>query len=446
MEAPRAEPVVDMDSLPVPDFDDYFAERKRFGMFKPEDLVLPLESSRGCWWGAKSHCTFCGLNANGMGYRQKDYERFRAEVQTVVERYRPRYLFMADNILSMKYFKDFVQWAKQKQVAVDFFYEIKSNLTRKQVEELADAGITMVQPGIESFSTKTLALMKKGLRGIQNVAFLKYAADYGVITAYNLLCGFPGEDPAEYQRMAHQLPKLVHLRPPNGVSDIEFHRFSPYHSRPLEFGIELKPSWQYSYIYPFPEETLARIAYLFQSKAHSDVSYKEPVARVVAQWRQVFDALNCTLTWGEREDGILVQDRRPGFTPCDYMIRGHAVKVYQLLDEPRPLRAAMRDLVHLATKTPEPSPVATSSRSTRVAASFRSAYAYPHALAVTVFAPDIASRTISFTEAQFAAEPEACIRPLVDAGILYEEDGCYLTLAVNENHRTSKVGWGNLGI
>jgi ribosomal peptide maturation radical SAM protein 1 len=446
-EGPKAEPVTDMNGLPIPDFDDYVAERKKLGLFKPEDLCLPLESSRGCWWGAKAHCTFCGLNANGMGYRQKEYERFRGEVETVVERYKPRYLFMADNILSMKYFKDFVQWAKQKNIAVDFFYEIKANLSRKQVEDLADAGITMVQPGIESFSSKILALMKKGLRGIQNVAFLKYAADYGLISAYSILGGFPGEDPLEYERMARQLPKLVHFRPPNGVVDIEFHRFSPYHSRPSEFGIRLKPSWRYSYIYPFPEETLARIAYLFelQGRTALDLSYMRPLAHIVAKWRELFDATNCALTWSEREGGILVKDRRPGFAACNYLISGHAAYVYRLLDEPRPLRAAVRDTVRIsATKSqPTPRPQAKASPEALYRTPF-SPYGFP--AVATLYATRVAERTISFTGAEFADNPEACVQPLVDAGILYEDNGWYVTLPVMENFRQIKLGWSNAGI
>ena len=31
--------------------------------------ILLFETSRGCWWGARAHCTFCGLNGENMGYR-----------------------------------------------------------------------------------------------------------------------------------------------------------------------------------------------------------------------------------------------------------------------------------------------------------------------------------------------------------------------------------------
>ena len=30
---------------------------------------LPFESSRGCWWGQKSQCTFCGTNQDAISHR-----------------------------------------------------------------------------------------------------------------------------------------------------------------------------------------------------------------------------------------------------------------------------------------------------------------------------------------------------------------------------------------
>ena len=108
---PPAAPVADMNGLPIPDYDDFLAARERSDIgVTGQPLILALESSRGCWWGAKNHCVFCGLNANGMGYRQKSYERFRDEVSTIAQRYKPRSLFMSDNILSAGYYKDFVEF------------------------------------------------------------------------------------------------------------------------------------------------------------------------------------------------------------------------------------------------------------------------------------------------------------------------------------------------
>jgi ribosomal peptide maturation radical SAM protein 1 len=463
-EAPPARPVEDLDALPVPDFDDYVAERRKFGLHKPDQLVLPLESSRGCWWGAKSHCTFCGLNANGMAYRQKEYGRFTREVLAIAERYKARYLFMADNILSTKYFHDFVHWARAHSLGLDFFYEIKANLNRSQVMELADAGITFVQPGIESFSTKTLKLMRKGIRGIQNIAFLKYSRDYGLIVTYNILGGFPGEDPKEYETMAANIPKLRHLRPPNGVGNIEFHRFSPYHNQPESFGIKLRPSWHYSFIYPFDQETLARIAYIFEIKGRfdDDLTYLRTAGKIVAEWRKIFDSDVCTLTWEQQDNTIIIRDRRPGFLACDYELTGHAVAVFHTFDEPRALRAVAREsapveelvqLAHHAGGNVARRSGSAARGSVAVIDTPSSRLAPPQDAAVSnrlavrgIPVGFNGRRQIHFTEEDFIADPVACVQPMVDIGLLYEEDGWYLSLPVTHSFRKVQAGWTDIRV
>lgn len=454
----RAEPIRDMNSLPIPDFDDYISDRKRFGAYQNKELCLPLESSRGCWWGAKSHCTFCGLNANGMAYRQKDAERFQAEVTVIADRYQVRYLFMADNILSTKYYRDFVNWAKTRGVGLDYFYEIKANVTRAQMQDLADAGITMVQPGIESLSSKTLSLMKKGIRGIQNVAFLKYAREYGISTAWNLLGGFPGEDPFEYERMARLLPMLSHLQPPNGMIDIEFHRFSPYHNDPQAFGIRLRPHEKYSFIYPFDEEQLNDLAYLFELEGRTpgDLSYLRPVSRAINLWKRAFRANDCTLTWRADGDDILISDRRTGFTVRNYRLQDYAAVVFAMIDYPTKLikpevigecqgqsiEQSGRDCGAIVGHNQH--------RSNRQDDLVLGSYYLDEGVRIRSNGLQSELRTVEmvihFDEAQFTLHPNECLASLLAVGLIMEEDEYYLSLPVNEDYRRYGKGWASLGI
>ena len=73
--APTAPAVTDLDALPYPDYTDFFAqfERSQFGKnWQPSVFV---ETSRGCWWGERMHCTFCGLNGATMAFRSKSAPR-----------------------------------------------------------------------------------------------------------------------------------------------------------------------------------------------------------------------------------------------------------------------------------------------------------------------------------------------------------------------------------
>ncbi len=440
VEGPETVPVVDMDGVPTPDFDDYIEERKRFGLFDPETLVLPMESSRGCWWGAKHHCTFCGLNANGMNYRQKTDTRFREQIVEIVGRYGARFLFMADNILSARYYRDFVQWAKENDINVSYFYEIKSNVTRAHVADLADAGITMVQPGIESFSTPILRMMRKGVRGIQNIAFLKYAREYGIIPAWNILGGFPGEDPFEYERMAGTVPQLAHLSPPNGVIDIEFHRFSPYHNDAAAFGLHLRPHRSYFTVFPLPEAEVARLAYVFEAEGRSpfSLSYLAGLNDAVRHWIADFRLHHALLDWKAEGDSLLVRDRRPGLPRADYRLEGYAADVFLALDAPIKVEALATGMEHrreaMAASAIGPGPAARAPRRP------------PGEFAIVPPPAPAPETVIRFDRPDFEAAPDACLRPLVEAGIVYRDEDLFIALPTAARGRRIDDGWRRIGI
>ena len=65
-------PCTDMDSLPLLSSKEYFEQRSAClpHSAPSHSTYLTFETSRGCWWGQKHHCTFCGLNGEGMGYRR----------------------------------------------------------------------------------------------------------------------------------------------------------------------------------------------------------------------------------------------------------------------------------------------------------------------------------------------------------------------------------------
>jgi radical SAM superfamily enzyme YgiQ (UPF0313 family) len=71
---------MEMNSLPYPDFDDFFDELKNQIEVKRTEPILSVETSRGCWWGEKFQCKFCGLNGSTMKYRSKSAIRAVEEI------------------------------------------------------------------------------------------------------------------------------------------------------------------------------------------------------------------------------------------------------------------------------------------------------------------------------------------------------------------------------
>ncbi len=266
-----AEPVEAMDSLPTPDLSDYFDARARSAAASQVSPVLLFETSRGCWWGAKSHCTFCGLNGHSMGYRSKSPARVLAELGEMIRRWPCPTLEAVDNILDMKYFDSVLPALEQMDLPGPVFYEVKANMKRHHVAALRRARITRIQPGIESLSDHVLQLMAKGTTALRNVQLLKWCREYDVAVDWNLLYGFPGETDADYQQIEDVLRRIGHLQLPGACGPIRLDRFSPYFERPAAYGLfNVRPLPVYRWIYPVPGLDHARVAYYFRFDHQAD--------------------------------------------------------------------------------------------------------------------------------------------------------------------------------
>lgn len=314
--------VEDLDTLPPPDYDDWFAQLRqwRLPLLVNEGGGLPMESSRGCWWGEKSKCTFCGLNAETIHFRQKSPGRVVAELRDYYGRYMKPHgigqVTMVDSIFSMDYFEGLLPKLRELALPVGIFYETKANLTREQLRDLRRSGVLWIQPGIESLSTHVLKLMRKGTTSLRNIQLLRDCAEFEVHPIWNFLTGFPGEGEKDYQQMMALMKQVVHLPPPSGFSRFCLQRFSPYFEEAERHGIlNVRPKPFYRHLYPLDDSALANIAYFFDFDYRSDVTppdLEKPFSAAVNRWQQAHaDGAFLTVETHGR-DSLLLTDGRPG--------------------------------------------------------------------------------------------------------------------------------------
>jgi ribosomal peptide maturation radical SAM protein 1 len=267
-------PNLRLDDLPMPDYEDYFEQAHSLGILSRGGhgrVWLPIETARGCWWGEKHHCTFCGLNATTMRFRSKSPNRVLDELAEQSRRYRSFGFEAVDNVLEMSYLKDLFPKLAETEAGYQLFYEVKANLTREQLRLMAQAGVARIQPGLESLSSGVLRLMRKGVRAGQNVNLLRWSQYYGVGVAWNLLWGFPGETEQDYLDQVAVIPHLLHLPPPASAGRIWLERFSPLFTSQDSFGLRDKtPESSYRYVYP-ADVDLEKAAYFFDYQADDGV-------------------------------------------------------------------------------------------------------------------------------------------------------------------------------
>lgn len=323
----------------------------------PDEQVerqLLFETSRGCWWGEKAHCTFCGLNGATMNYRSLDSEAAREVFDSLFE-YAPYaseiQLHCVDNIIPKPYFDEVLPDLDTPD-NMNLFYEVKANLSREQVRVMAEARVDHFQPGIEALSTDVLKLMRKGTTAFVNLELLKHCRRYDVMPAWNLLVGFPGEPEEVYETYLDDLPLLTHLPPPTGVFPIRFDRYSPYFTTTDAYDLDLAPLDFYELTYPFDEDRLETLAYYFQDKS-GDADYRRHVVEYLPALRERLEdwkagwsgdgAQPPRLALHRRDGSPWIRDSRPAFDD-EYPIDPEEARVLEAMGEMTKIQLLADDL------------------------------------------------------------------------------------------------------
>ena len=342
--------VADLDGYVSPAFDDYFRDLDRLGDgAKAISVHVPLETSRGCWWGMKHHCTFCGLNGATMAFRSRSPVDALREIVSVASRYPDAKISFVDNIMDYRYFDALLPQLAALGGSFDLFYEIKSNVTKAQVRTLRDAGVRHIQPGIESLSDDVLKIMRKGVSAVQNVQLLKWCAEFGVRVDWNILWGFPDEAPDDYRRMASLVPLLSHLEPPARGSTIRLDRFSPNFTQSSQLGFSnVRPYPAYYDVYDsVADDGVFNLAYFFEADTATSAedirAYTNDLSQAITCWRASHAA--SSLTYLERDGRVVIFDARPLLSRKQVdALDGLRSAIYLLCDSARSIASISREL------------------------------------------------------------------------------------------------------
>jgi len=338
----------DMAQVGIPIYDSYFNTINKLELTESIQPGLLAETSRGCWWGAKKHCTFCGLNGASMTHRSKSSSAVLAEFAELHQKYKINKLEIVDNILPMEYMKTVLPALSEEQ-KYKIFYETKSNLKKEHIVQLADAGVKWIQPGFESLNDGFLKLVAKGATAIQNVSALKWSLNLGVRVSWNLLCGAPNEKTHWYDEMVQILPLIMHLQPPyHELIKIHYPRFSPYFKDPEKYGLTLAPLESYQYVYPLTGQKLANLAYFFDEKSTKkteifsldvknihQVEGHQLLQEQVTEWTEQWSNSTVPLLYmSDQGESIVIIDTRKVATNFTHTLTGLTADIYRLCEEP----------------------------------------------------------------------------------------------------------------
>ncbi len=328
----RGSACIKMDDMPLPDYAEFYHQHRLVLPGYPEEKIIPYLSSKGCWWGELHRCAFCGLNGENPKYRHKSAEKVISDLRELREKYPGYIVQMADRVIPSEYFRTLIPRLERELPGIHLMYEVRANLSLEEMAALKCAGLDWVQPGIESLSTSSLKLMRKGTTFRQNLSFLRYARSVGLPVFWNMIHDIPGEQLEELGRLLILMPLMHHLPPPN-FSMLRIDRFSSYFSDPEEHGLSnIRPSDSYFAVLP-GDADVENIAYHFKAdyksafRDHPEVI--ERLKREIDIWRSLWrrECIPPSLEVIDIGDGkFMVLDTRglPGTKPVSFISRDEA--------------------------------------------------------------------------------------------------------------------------
>ena len=326
---------MNLDELPYPDYIDFFQQCERAGIISSSNSngnrKIPFESSRGCWWGEKHHCTFCGLNGTSMKFRSKSGDRLIKEIIYLKNKYNTKKLCAMDNIIDHRYLKTVLPKVRDLNLDIELSYEVKSNLTPADIRVLAASGIRELEAGIESLSTPSLKRMKKGVTALQNIQTLRLARQHDLSVTWRQLSGFPGEQWDDYSHLPKLIPNLFHLQAPcrDTAIEVETHRYSPLYVAAMDqTPRSIQPDPVYGQLYDLSDDALNNLAYKFYSTPSTgqksvSQNLREFVNPLLKFW-QKRDQEGADLAIFYSSAGALVIDTRTALTKLYQLTTEHA--------------------------------------------------------------------------------------------------------------------------
>lgn len=222
----------EVNSLPTPDFDGFPLE-----LYLSPSLILPLLSSRGCYWG---RCTFCDHSFGYSGkYRPREARLLYGDIESLKNKYGTGFFTFQDEGLSPKLVGALSDYIIENDLEISWLADARfepafsGELSRK----MARAGCKMLYFGLESGNARILECMDKGIKKENVAKICKYCSEAGIWTHLFLIFGFPTETPDEAKEtMNFVLANSKNVRSMS-FGSFQLTKHSKVYMEPEKFGV-----------------------------------------------------------------------------------------------------------------------------------------------------------------------------------------------------------------
>lgn len=176
----------DINNLSGPDFSNFPLD-----LYLTPELVLPILSTRGCYWGK---CAFCDHGyIYKKNYRVKSIENLTREIRELSQKYQTNYFSFADECISPHRYDQIYTNLKDEDIYWLAESRLESQIDKQLANKIYQAGGRLIYWGLESINKQILNKMNKGIAPKSIKKVLKNTSEAGIWNSCFIFFGFPGE-------------------------------------------------------------------------------------------------------------------------------------------------------------------------------------------------------------------------------------------------------------
>ncbi|MBI2471954.1 MAG: radical SAM protein [Planctomycetes bacterium] len=181
----------DLNKLPTPDFDGFPLK-----LYHSPVSVLPIQTSRGCYYGK---CSFCNLHLDHRNFRLRRTELLLEDIWALSQKYDTPYFFFTDESVPINKLRDVSQGLLEKQWDIKWMGGVRfeNALDGDLLEKMYKSGCQKLVFGLESYNQRVLDLMKKGIKTDVVKRVLDGCLKAGIAFHLYIIIGFPTETEQE---------------------------------------------------------------------------------------------------------------------------------------------------------------------------------------------------------------------------------------------------------
>ncbi len=161
------------------------------------DIIMPIQSSKGCYWGK---CTFCGLHCPPKKYTVKNAKLMVDEIEFLHKEHGVEYFEFVDEAIHPKYLAKLADEIIKRNIDIKYVCCARMEskyYTKELCEKMYKSGLRLVQFGYESAVKRVYDTLNKGIKFEGRLDCLKECANAGIFTYLYAIVGYPNETKEE---------------------------------------------------------------------------------------------------------------------------------------------------------------------------------------------------------------------------------------------------------